>query len=321
VRTGKLIRSLRPAEKEDPGSGDEESRMAVAISPEGDRLFVAYMGRLRVWDLRTGREDDPFEQVEQDPEQEGSKRPGLSVSPDGRYLARVEHRLFLYEVASGRIVHTLPGFCTAVAFHPSRPWLAVANREHFDIPLYDVRSLFLSLPTRQDRLALADLWMDLADTDAGRAHRAVWRLAGTPGLETFIAGQLKPVGRLDPGWLRRHLADLGSDDFATRQKAERSLVPVVSAAAADLRQARARSRDLERRLRLDRLLALLDPRSPERLRQHRAILTLEARGTARARRLIESLSGGMPGAGLTKEAKAALRRLSKQPGSPPESER
>jgi hypothetical protein len=128
-------------------------------------------------------------------------------------------------------------------------------------------------------------------------------------MAAYLAGRLKPVERPEPRWLAQQIADLGSDEFATRQKAEQTLDRIVDVAQTALHQAHARAQDLEQRRRLERLLAKLNRPSPERLAQHRAVLALEVRSTPAARQLLGRLARGMPGAGLTEEAKAALGRL------------
>src|SRR5262249_40392216 len=137
-------------------------------------------------------------------------------------------------------------------------------------------------------------------------------LAEQPGMERFLAGQMKPAERSDLRWLDRQIAGLASDDFATRQKSEKALAGVGDAAEAALRQAYQRSKDLEQRQRLGRLLDRLETPSANRLREHRAVLALEMRGTAEARRLLARLAAGRPGAQLTEEARAASRRPGRQ---------
>jgi hypothetical protein len=60
-----------------------------------------------------------------------------------------------------------------------------------------------------------------------------------------------------------------------------------------------------------RLLERLElaPVAGERLQALRAVEVLERVGTPEARRLLETLAGGAPGARLTWEARAALGRL------------
>ncbi len=64
---------------------------------------------------------------------------------------------------------------------------------------------------------------------------------------------------------------------------------------------------LEVRRRIERLLGTLE--GSERLRGRRALAALERIGTPEARRLLEVLAGGVPGAHLTREARAAVNRL------------
>jgi hypothetical protein len=58
-------------------------------------------------------------------------------------------------------------------------------------------------------------------------------------------------------------------------------------------------------------------RTPEELRGMRVVEVLEHVGTPDARRLLESLAAGAPGARLTQEAKASLDRLSKKKATRP----
>jgi hypothetical protein len=53
--------------------------------------------------------------------------------------------------------------------------------------------------------------------------------------------------------------------------------------------------------------------SRERLRVLRSLEVLERIGSSEARQVIQILAGGAPGAQLTREAKAALRRLGEKP--------
>jgi hypothetical protein len=56
--------------------------------------------------------------------------------------------------------------------------------------------------------------------------------------------------------------------------------------------------------------------SPVRLRSLRALEVLERAGTAEARQLIQRIAAGAAEARLTREAKASLERLARQPATP-----
>jgi WD40 repeat protein len=315
ARTGKRLGTLSAPVRE-PRHAEEEK--VACFSPDGRTLFTSSSGELVVWDVASRKQMGPYEV--DDSGWTGAGTGALVVSPDGRLLAWFDQaqRLRLSETATGKIVHRFQGAFKGIAFAPTGWRLATACQADGSILVWDLTSLFLAQPEpRRGSLTLERLWADLADRDATRAHRAVWRLAARPGMAEFLVNRLPPVPRLDAAWLRRRLAELGSENFSAREEAERALAAAGDAAAPALREARHKTHDLEQRLRLDRLLGRLDPLSPQWLRQRRAVFALEARGTAEARRLLVRLAEGLPEARLTQEAKAAVRRLAAPaPASP-----
>jgi hypothetical protein len=60
-----------------------------------------------------------------------------------------------------------------------------------------------------------------------------------------------------------------------------------------------------------RLLENLQPKSPERLREYRALELLEHWHTPEARQLLTELAQGVPEAHFTQEAEASLKRLAR----------
>jgi hypothetical protein len=113
---------------------------------------------------------------------------------------------------------------------------------------------------------------------------------------------------------RRLLADLDSDDFATRERAGAELGRSAEAAEGMLRRTLAGLPSLEVRRRIERLLArrAAARRAPEWLRPLRGVQVLEHIGTPEARRVLATLAEGTPQARLTQEARAALRRLARR---------
>ena len=162
------------------------------------------------------------------------------------------------------------------------------------------------------------MWADLAGPDAAKAYQAVQALAAVPKQAVPLLRQrLRPVGMPDRARFVRLLADLGSNKFAVRQRAAAELEMQGAAVEGLLRQALADKPDPEVRRRLEGLLDKLDAGSPDRLRILRAVEALEHAGGAEAKRFLEELAGGAPGAWLTREAKASLDRLGRRPtGSP-----
>ncbi len=112
--------------------------------------------------------------------------------------------------------------------------------------------------------------------------------------------------------LARLLADLDGRKFVERERAVAELERLNFAAEPALRKALADKPSLEMRRRLEALLERLDPaRSPERMRELRAVEALESVGSASAKEVLRSLAGGAAKSRLTEEAKAALVRFRK----------
>ncbi|HMC65360.1 MAG TPA: hypothetical protein VKI65_10520, partial [Gemmataceae bacterium] len=113
--------------------------------------------------------------------------------------------------------------------------------------------------------------------------------------------------------------DLDSNEFATRQRADRELEELEELAEPALRKAVAENAAPEVRRRAETLLAKLDtnPPSAKILQALRAVEVLEHSGTPEAQELLKRLAISTPAARLTQEAKAALERLAKRPASKP----
>ncbi|HYT90398.1 MAG TPA: hypothetical protein VEL76_16955, partial [Gemmataceae bacterium] len=156
------------------------------------------------------------------------------------------------------------------------------------------------------------LWSDLADKDAAKAFRAVIDLAGAPAQAVpWLGERLKPAARIDPEKINRWTADLGSAKFAVRQEATTNLLKVGEQALPALKKALAAQLPLETRQRVDSILDQLTGGTftPEQLRLIRAVEVLERLGNSPARRLLQVVAEGAPGALATREAQATLDRL------------
>jgi hypothetical protein len=114
--------------------------------------------------------------------------------------------------------------------------------------------------------------------------------------------------------LARLLADLDSKRFAARRAAAEELVRLREAALPALKQFLEGKPSLEARKRAEAILPRIvrDPASGDVLRDWRAVRVLERIGGKGARAQLEALAGGAHGVLLTREAKAALGRLSRQ---------
>jgi hypothetical protein len=221
-------------------------------------------------------------------------------------------KLCLYEVCTGKIVHRFEEDYSAIAFAPSGWRLATGCNADSSVLIWDLPLLFRSQPSPFKDSSPKTLWAALTDGDAVQAHHALWRLAVLPEADDFLAGHLQPVEAMPSERLNAMLADLGNVEFQKRERAERALAAAGDAVRAALEEASTGTTDAEVQRRLAKLQARLQPQAPERLRQVRAVLVLEARGTLEARRLLQRLAAGVLEARLTREAKAALERLEKR---------
>jgi WD40 repeat protein len=156
------------------------------------------------------------------------------------------------------------------------------------------------------------LWSNLASDDAAVAFRAacIWRRTGEQGVRQMEA-RLRPASAESASATVQRIKELDSDDFHRREKAERWLEARGEKVKEDLQWALEGRPSLEVRHRIRRLLEHLKSQAMARLilREQRAVEMLEWTASPEAMRLLALLARGAPEARLTREARAALRRL------------
>jgi WD domain, G-beta repeat len=288
-----------------------------AFSPDNRTLFASdpTTEDVWLWELATGLVRAMILSVEQ------SHIGMVAVHPHGRLLAlpREESKaLRLIDLATGKAVADLKIDNDTIhrfKFSADGRILACSEGPDTTIRVWDVSGLAAGLP-RKERLSPAErdaVWADLAGTDASRAYRAVWVLAGAmKDSAAWLGERLTPVVLADGKVTARLIADLDSDKFAIRDQAAAELEQLGDAAAPALRQALAGAPSMEARERIETLLRRLDALPPSRIRSLRAVEALEYAATPEARLLLEALAGGLAEARLTREAKASVERLAKR---------
>ncbi len=257
----------------------------------------------------------------------GVDTPAIAFAPDGRTLAvkDADSSIRMWDVRAGKERSPLKGHqgtVTALAFSPDSKILASAAGDT-TILLWDIADWSRELQAPAGELPAKEidsLWADLAGEDAAKAFQGICKLTGTPRQAIpLLRARLRPAAPVDIQKIRKWVADLDSDDFAVRQQAERELEKLGELAVPALSKLKAEPPSLETRRRAERLLERVTAQAltAEQLRLVRALEVLEQINTAEARRLLEELAKGAPGALLTREAQAALERLARRPLTPP----
>jgi WD40 repeat protein len=282
-----------------------------AFSPDG-RFLVDWaenpFGRSRmdhvyVWDAATGRAVATLT---------AGPRPGAAnaaFAPDGRTLATAsaDGTIRLWEVATWKVRAEFRGHrdrITSVSFGPDGR-LFTGGLDTVVLG-WDVRP-----PGDAAKGTIAEAWEALTNADAKTGFEAQGLFLAEPakGVE-WLAARVGPVRLLDPSRVKALIADLDSDDFATRERATADLREHRADAAA-LREVVVKSSSAEARRRAEALLRERENGvvAPRELRALRAVEVLEWIATKEARTVLGELTKGAPDAPLTREATAAWKRL------------
>ncbi|HEX3314981.1 MAG TPA: hypothetical protein VHR72_08830, partial [Gemmataceae bacterium] len=146
-----------------------------------------------------------------------------------------------------------------------------------------------------------------------KAYRAIERIAARPDEALpFLRKHLQPRTPAPAERVARLLADLDADDFGKRERAARDLAAFGDVIDADFKKRRKETSSAEVARRISGILDRIANRPPAEERSLRAVLALEAIGSADAIRFLEELGRGAPGTALTLEARAASERIARR---------
>jgi WD40 repeat protein len=239
------------------------------------------------------------------------------AGPDGA-RRKADYILRIVDVGSAATVSELPGQPAAdkaCAVWPTGKLLACANSSNLTVVVWDLGQQQFKLATPRDASApdLKKLWRDLLSDDAKEAFLATAELVGSSVLSVpFLCERLQPAEGPSAEVIARHIADLESESFKTREKGQAALEELKELAEPALRRRLQEKPSLEMRQRAERLLEKLEgPPTAQHLRMVRAVAVLERAATPDARKHVAVLAAGAPGAWITREAEAALKRLGK----------
>jgi hypothetical protein len=202
---------------------------------------------------------------------------------------------------------------TSIAFSRDGATL-ISGSEDGTALMWDVRGVLkpeIAKEADEERL-----WRLLASADSVAPYEAGCALAKRRD-PAFISRHPQSIEAPDAATMKKinqYVADLNSDDFATREKAQSELSQLEDLAEAGLRKALADGLSPEARRRVKALLDKLEeaPPSAKTLQGLRSIESLESIATPEARRLLRKLADDFPSARLKREARASLERLARR---------
>jgi RNA polymerase sigma factor (sigma-70 family) len=296
---------------------------SLAVSPDGGLLAVGCRdGNVRLFDIAGGRLLQEMKEHANFAYRQSLFRDGrtLAFSPDGRMLASGSWQVVqLWDVAAGqeRLSFTAHrGEVMSVAFLPDGRRLATGSPDT-TVVVWDLATCTFAGRAAAAKVTAMDvegLWADLFGEDGHKSYRALWTLATAPKEALpLLRTRLKPAAATDRQRLERLLKDLDADDFEVREKATDELAKFGTAAEPALRKLLEGKPSAEVKQRVELVLGKLPAASAslERIGESRALELLEQLRTPEAMALLKELARGDADAWLTREAKAALNRLSR----------
>ena len=284
-----------------------------AFSPDS-RLLAAWDhgGNVVVVDLRTGA---VVRRLQPGDENDGVS--ALALSADGKRVAVGTHngRVTVWDVTTGDTLAPFAGhdgLVTGLAFAADGKRLVTTAQDGTAL-VWEVPDKPLPVgPIESAVTGFDEAFRLLGSADAAQAQRGLEYLYRHPAEAVKQTGERMPAPAAVPAAsLAQHVADLGSDDFPTREAAVKALEKAGGEASARLKEAVEKSASAEVRKLAAELLGKIDAPAarPDDLKVLRAVEAMENLGTPEARAQLEKWAAGPAGHRVTLEAATALARL------------
>jgi WD40 repeat protein len=283
----------------------------MTVTAEGRLLATAAEDAVRVWNFDEGKMTHGF-----------ISRNGYiataAFSPSGKLLATgtAEGAVYLYDLETGREKRRFlghRGIVQKVLFAPHGNTLVSAAADgllyFWDV---DAPAQAPAAPADPQEKRLAEMWAKLAQEDAGDAYQAMRYFGQHPGAAVkFFRQRLQPAPSVSKQRLQQLIAELDHAMYTVRDNASRELISLDAVVEPALATALRTKPSVERSRRIQQVLDKVASlgTAPENLRIARAVEVLERIGSAEARALLQTLTGGADHARLTTAARNALQRL------------
>jgi WD40 repeat protein len=301
--------------------GPRRGLFCVAFSPDGRTAAAGNNeGIVCVWETCTGQELFHFQAHRNLAGSLAFSPDGLILASGGRENSTEEGLVRLWDAVAGKRLAEFAGhrhWVQSIAFTPDGQALVSGG---FDGQAFLWDTGERVAPRRPPYPApvaaeVKRLTTVLGGDDAAAAQRAVWQLAAAPKESVPLLRErlfkLRDRPRADQAVVERLLADLDSDEFTVRDRANTELEQLGDQAEPALRKALEGKPSPEVRSRVEKLLVkLADPRArPDGVWALRALVVLERAGTAEAHEVLEGLGSAKTADWLTREARSVLGRI------------
>ncbi|MGI8977765.1 MAG: hypothetical protein ACR2FY_00925 [Pirellulaceae bacterium] len=189
------------------------------------------------------------------------------------------------------------------------------GRSIADLDRIDASGLAEAPPREWTAEELEEKWREATSQEAAAAYRGFWTLVHAKPAPRFVTEKLKAMQRSGgAATVKKWLAELDHDDFATREKASENLAAVVDTVADLLEAELARTQSVEVKFRLRNVLAKRAAAgagpvgSPGTGQLEKAVRILELSRSAQAKEFLTELSTGDESDGIVKAAREAVKR-------------